>query len=67
MMVFGLAGMFLTHILVNVGMTVGLMPITGIPLPFFSYGGSFLVICCVSLGLVMRVAWDSRGSGYADR
>lgn len=66
MMVFGLGGMFLTHILVNVGMTVGLMPITGIPLPFFSYGGSFLVISCVSLGLVMRVAWDSRGSGYGD-
>jgi rod shape determining protein RodA len=66
MMVFGLAGMFLTHIVVNVGMTVGLMPITGIPLPFFSYGGSFLVICCVSLGLVLRAAWDSRKSGYGE-
>ncbi len=65
MLVFGFAGMIFTHILVNVGMTVGLMPITGIPLPFFSYGGSFLVICCVGLGLAARVGWESRYSGYA--
>jgi rod shape determining protein RodA len=36
--VFGIAGLFFTHIFENVGMTVNLMPITGIPLPFFSYG-----------------------------
>jgi rod shape determining protein RodA len=50
----------------NVGMTVNIMPITGIPLPFFSYGGSFFIVCCVCLGLVSRVAWDSRLAGYAD-
>jgi rod shape determining protein RodA len=66
MMAFGILGLFLTHIIVNVGMTVGLMPITGIPLPFFSYGGSFLVTSCVCIGLTLRVAWDSRGSGYAE-
>ena len=63
--VFGLAALFLTHSVENVGMTVGLLPITGIPLPFFSYGGSFLVTCCLAVGLALRVAWDSRLAGYA--
>jgi rod shape determining protein RodA len=47
-------------------MTINVMPITGIPLPFFSYGGSFLLGLGLALGLVLRVAWDSRLSGYAD-
>jgi rod shape determining protein RodA len=66
LVVAGILGLFLTHIVVNVGMTVGVMPITGIPLPFFSYGGSFLVTSCVCVGLALRVAWDARLSGYAD-
>ena len=57
--------MLLTHILVNVGMTVGLMPIVGIPLPLFSYGGSFLLTTCLAIGLTLRVAWDAHLSGYA--
>jgi len=64
--VFGLAGLFFTHILENVGMTINLMPITGIPLPFFSYGGSFLLTCCLGIGIALRVAWESRQSGYAE-
>lgn len=63
---FGVVGLFFTHIFENVGMTVNLMPITGIPLPFFSYGGSFLVATALAIGLALRVAWDSRLSGYAD-
>lgn len=63
---FGVVGLFFSHIFENVGMTVNLMPITGIPLPFFSYGGSFLVACALAIGLSLRVAWDSRLSGYAD-
>jgi rod shape determining protein RodA len=66
LMVFGLLGLLFTHVYENVGMTVNLMPITGIPLPFFSYGGSFFVICCLCLGLAFRVANDSRQSGYPD-
>jgi rod shape determining protein RodA len=64
--VFGIAGLFFTHIFENVGMTVNLMPITGIPLPMFSYGGSFFIICALCLGLALRVARDSRLSGYTD-
>lgn len=62
----GIIGLFLTHVFENVGMTVSLMPITGIPLPFFSYGGSFLLACSIGIGLALRVAWDARLSGYAD-
>jgi rod shape determining protein RodA len=66
LLVFGILGLFFTHVFENVGMTVNLMPITGIPLPFFSYGGSFLLANSLSLGLVLRVAWDSRLSGYSE-
>jgi rod shape determining protein RodA len=66
LMVFGIAAMLFTHIIENTGMTIGLMPITGIPLPFFSHGGSFLLICCISIGLAVRVARDSRRAGYGD-
>lgn len=54
--VFGIFGAWFTHILVNVGMTVGVMPITGIPLPFLSYGGSFLLATFIALGIAQRVA-----------
>ena len=47
-------------------MTVSLMPITGIPLPFFSYGGSFLVALAICLGLAFRAGGESRASGYVD-
>ncbi len=63
---FGVLALFFTHVFENVGMTVNLMPITGIPLPFFSYGGSFFLVCCVAIGLLLRAAWDARLSGYAD-
>jgi rod shape determining protein RodA len=62
--VFGVAGMLFTHIVENVGMTVNLMPVTGIPLPFFSYGGSFLLACSLGVGISLRIAWESRQSGY---
>jgi len=58
--------MLFTHVIENVGMTVGLMPITGIPLPFFSYGGSFLLICLVALGIVLRIGRESQRAGYGD-
>ena len=53
---FGIFGAWFTHILVNVGMTAGVMPITGIPLPFISYGGSFLLATFIALGVAQRVA-----------
>jgi len=66
LVVFGVAGLIFTHVFENVGMTVSVMPITGIPLPFFSYGGSFLVACGLALGVVMRVGKDAALIGYPD-
>ncbi len=55
LIVIGIMGMFLFHILENVGMTMGLMPVTGIPLPFISYGGTFMLVNMISIGLVLGV------------
>jgi rod shape determining protein RodA len=66
LVVFGVLGLLFTHLFENVGMTINVMPITGIPLPFFSYGGSFILATGLAMGLALRVAWDSRLSGYAD-
>ena len=49
------------HVLVNVGMTLNLMPITGIPLPFFSYGGSFMLASWLAVGILMRISGEGRG------
>ena len=56
----GIATMFLFHVLVNIGMTMGIMPVTGIPLPFISYGRSSLVVSVMSLGLLTSIAMRSR-------
>lgn len=64
LLAFGVASMYFTHIFENVGMTANVMPITGIPLPFFSYGGSFLLACYLAVGLAMRVAHEGNELGY---
>ena len=55
MVIIGVMGMMLFHVFENVGMTTGLMPVTGIPLPFLSYGGSNLVTNMAGIGLVLNV------------
>jgi rod shape determining protein RodA len=54
-LVVGVAGMFVGHIVINVGMVIGFLPSTGIPLPFLSYGGSSMVTAFTALGLVASV------------
>jgi rod shape determining protein RodA len=51
----GVAGILGFHIIVNVSMTIGLMPVTGLPLPFMSYGGSFLISCLIMIGLLINL------------
>lgn len=51
----GLAAMMVFHVFVNVGMTIGIMPVTGIPLPFLSAGGSFYLAMTLSLGVANSV------------
>jgi rod shape-determining protein RodA len=53
--VMGITSVFFFHFVVNIGMIVGLMPITGLPLPLMSYGGSSLLSTVVSLGIVMNI------------
>lgn len=54
----GIFGAWLVHIFVNIGMTVGVVPITGIPLPFVSYGGTFLLMSWVAVAIAVRVAHE---------
>ena len=61
--VFGVFGAWFAHVFVNVGMTIGIMPITGIPLPFLSYGGSFLLATYIATGIVQRAAAEHRRRG----
>ena len=63
---FGLASSWLVHILVNIGMTLNLMPITGIPLPFFSYGGSFLLASWIAIGILVRISSEGRGGRFGE-
>ena len=55
MIAVGVSVLLMTHMFVNVGMTIGITPITGLPLPFLSYGGSFLVTCFLMMGVVQSV------------
>lgn len=52
----GIATTFLFHTLVNTAMTAGMAPVTGIPLPFISYGGTFMITCLFQVGLLLNVA-----------
>jgi rod shape determining protein RodA len=56
----GACTIFLFHIIVNIAMTVGLMPVTGLPLPFLSYGGSFALTCMVLVGGLLCMRYQGR-------
>ncbi len=58
---FGLVSAWFVHVVVNVGMTINLMPVTGIPLPFFSYGGSFLIVSWTAVAVLLRISAEGRG------
>ena len=52
----GFLGMFMIHFFINVGMVMGMMPITGIPLLFLSYGGSSLLTAMTAVGILMSIS-----------
>jgi rod shape determining protein RodA len=62
----GLTTLIFAHVFMNIGMTIGVTPITGLPLPFVSYGGSFLVAVLFSMGLLQSI-WVHRGSSSTGR
>jgi len=55
LVVTGIIAMFFFHVVENIGMTMGLMPITGIPLPFISYGGTSMVTSIIAIGIVLNI------------
>jgi rod shape determining protein RodA len=58
----GVLAMLMFQVFVNVGMTIGIMPITGVPLPLLSYGGSSVVVTFISLGLLQSIYIQARKS-----
>lgn len=56
----GVMFLFFFHVMINIGMNIGLLPVTGIPLPFVSAGGSSLLISMISLGVVQNIAIQSK-------
>ena len=57
----GIATMFIVHVVVNIGMNLGIMPVTGIPLPFISAGGTSMMVSLFSVGLVQSVYSRRKG------
>ncbi|MBO8128592.1 MAG: rod shape-determining protein RodA [Peptococcaceae bacterium] len=55
----GIVSMLIFHIFVNIGMNIGIMPVTGLPLPYFSYGGSAMLADLIALGLLLNI-WVRR-------
>jgi cell division protein FtsW len=56
MMAFGITFTIVTYFMVNIGVTTGLLPTTGLPLPFISYGGTSLLFLCISIGILLNIA-----------
>ena len=52
----GLTMLITLHVLVNIGVVTGLLPTTGLPLPFLSYGGSWLLFCMMSIGILLNIS-----------
>ena len=56
LIVIGIAGMFSFHFIENIGMTIGLLPITGVPLPFLSYGGSSMITNMIAIAIALNIS-----------
>ena len=64
LMIIGFTAMFFIHIWENIGMTIGIMPITGIPLPFMSYGGTFQLINLLCVGIALSISAHKEGLNF---
>lgn len=62
----GVGAMMLFHVFENIGMCIGLMPVTGIPLPFISYGGTSLLVNMIAIGLVLSVSYHNKPRSVFD-
>lgn len=62
----GIVGIFLFHMIENIGMTMGLLPITGVPLPFVSYGGSSLTTNFICIGILLNISGRRQKTIFVD-
>ncbi|MCK4295781.1 MAG: rod shape-determining protein RodA, partial [Candidatus Marinimicrobia bacterium] len=61
LVIIGIGSTLFLHVVINIAMTIGLMPVTGLPLPFLSYGGSFIITCFIFVGLVLNINAEKPG------
>ena len=54
----GIASLLFFHVFVNIGMNLGLVPVTGLPLPLLSYGGTFMFVSIFALGMVSIISYN---------
>ncbi|MEA3422426.1 MAG: FtsW/RodA/SpoVE family cell cycle protein, partial [Bacillota bacterium] len=64
LVIIGVLAMFFFQIVENIGMTMGLMPVTGVTLPFLSYGGSSIITSMMAIGLVLNVYMRRKRSSF---
>ena len=62
----GILAMFMFQVFVNVGMTIGIAPITGVPLPLVSYGGSSVIVTFMAIGLLQSIYVQGRLAGVGE-
>lgn len=63
----GIAGIFFFHMAENIGMTIGLLPISGVPLPFISYGGSSMITSFICIGLLLNISSKRQKTIFVNR
>ena len=56
LLAFGVSAMLFWHVIINIGMVTGIFPVVGVPLPFMTYGGSFLVTVMLGIGILINVS-----------
>ena len=56
LLAFGISALFFWHAAINLGMVMGMLPVVGVPLPFMSYGGSFLLTVMIGVGILINVS-----------
>jgi len=61
LVVMGIVTLFFSHVFINIGMNIRIMPVTGVPLPLLSYGGSSVLCSLIAVGLMQNVYIHRRG------